>query len=185
MVTRSVFSTLTTYQPSVGSFGLNLVSRLRFRGCQLGPGVDLADLINGSLVKWCRPLVVTKLENKRLDLAVWYLPELSHLCLNSEIPDVPIPNVSTWRSCSLYASHGAKSPFSHYQLLSLQTPSISILGLQTLLFSVLGLQTLSSPRRHYTNSSRIWWAAGQLLLLLLRLVRSYSTPHNMIFLDVW
>jgi len=40
---------------------------------------------------------------------VWCLPELSHLCLNSEIPDVQVPNVSTWRSCSLCASHGAAS----------------------------------------------------------------------------
>jgi len=34
-------------------------------------------------------------QTKRLDLAVWCLPDFSHLCPNSEIPDVPIPNVST------------------------------------------------------------------------------------------
>jgi len=31
------------------------------------------------------------------------------LSLNSETPDVPIPNVSTWRSCFLYASHVAST----------------------------------------------------------------------------
>jgi len=77
---RSVFSTLTTFQPSVGSFGLNLVSRLRiglgFRwqphprsrsrrdvcslaNCQLGPGEDLADLVDGSFFKRCRSFVLT------------------------------------------------------------------------------------------------------------------------------
>jgi len=38
-VTRSVFSTLATFQPSVGSFGLNLVSRLRVA---LAPRVQTA-----------------------------------------------------------------------------------------------------------------------------------------------
>jgi len=33
-------------------------------------------------------VVVTMFETKRLDLAVWCLPDFSHLCLNSEIPDV-------------------------------------------------------------------------------------------------
>jgi len=61
----------------------------------------------------------------------------------------------------------AKSPFSHYPLL----------GLQTLSISVLRLQTLSSPRRHYANSPRIWYAACHLLLLLLIFVGSYPTPH--------
>jgi len=75
MVTRSVFSTLTTFQPSVGSFGLNRVrgfrrqphprSRSRRDVCslaanrQLGPGVDLANLGYGSLVKRCRSFVLT------------------------------------------------------------------------------------------------------------------------------
>jgi len=75
MVTRSVFSTLITFKPSVGSFGLNLVSRLSIASgsegsrsrsrrdvCglanyQLGLGVDLADFVNGSLIKSCRSLV--------------------------------------------------------------------------------------------------------------------------------
>jgi len=72
-VTRSVFSTLTTFQLSVGSFGLNLVKRLKIAlgsegsdgshtanslaNSQLGPGVDLASL--GSLVKRCRSFVLT------------------------------------------------------------------------------------------------------------------------------
>jgi len=66
----------------------------------------------------------------------------------------------------------AKSPFSHYPLLGLQTLSISLLSLQTLSFSILGLQTRSPRRAVTTRIRRIWLAAGHLLLLLLRLLNS-------------
>jgi len=43
----------------------------------------------------CQGVVVTKYETNRLDLADLCPLALSYLCLNSEIPDVPIPKVST------------------------------------------------------------------------------------------